>query len=126
VERERRAIGLLNDALEQQLRKRIPESSLRALQVALDELLTNVIMHAEHATGPIEVAVRRGPEALATRISYLALAFDPTVWKPAKRSRTLAAARVGGSGIVLVRALIDDFTYAYADGLNVLTLRQRC
>jgi len=78
VERDRSAIGRFNDSLERELRDAIPQIALRALQVALDELLTNVVMHARQAAGPIEVAVSRSPETLDTQISYLADGFDPT------------------------------------------------
>jgi len=82
VERDRSAIGRFNDSLERELRDAIPQIALRALQVALDELLTNVVMHARQAAGPIEVAVSRSPETLDTQISYLADGFDPTAWQP--------------------------------------------
>jgi anti-sigma regulatory factor (Ser/Thr protein kinase) len=126
IERERAAVGQLNDAIEQTLHAQIPESALRALQVALDELLTNVIMHAEQAAGPIEVEIAQAQNSLETTITYIAKEFDPTEWKAATSSAGVATARIGGLGIVLVRSLMDDFRYAYADGRNVVRLRKRC
>jgi anti-sigma regulatory factor (Ser/Thr protein kinase) len=126
IERERAAVGKLNDAIGQTLRAQIPESALRALQVALDELLTNVIMHAEQAAGPIEIEITQAQNSLDTTISYVAKEFDPTVWKPAAGSASVATARIGGLGIVLVRSLMDDFRYAYADGRNIVSLSKRC
>lgn len=126
VERDRAAIGRLSDSLEVELIDAVPQTALRALQVALDELLTNVIMHARQAAGPIDVAVSRGPEALDTRISYLADEFDPTGWQPVDLDAGVATARIGGRGILLVRALMDDFRYRYDDGYNVVMLSKRC
>jgi len=126
VERERAAVGRLNDALEQALPAHVPEAVLRALQVALDELLTNVIMHAQQATGAIEVAVSRMPDVLDTRISYCADAFDPTAWRAPVASTSVASARIGGLGIELVRLLMDEFRHDYNDGRNVIVLRKRC
>src|SRR5512141_772388 len=82
VERDRAAIGRFSDSLELELSDSIPQIVLRALQVALDELLTNVVMHARQAAGPIDVAVSRGPDVLDTQVRYLADAFDPTAWTP--------------------------------------------
>ena len=125
VERQRSAVGKLHDSLEEKLLSQVPEPALRALQVALDELLTNVIMHAEQAAGPIEVEIARAGDALDTRISYLADEFDPTSWSPPQRGTSVATARIGGLGIELVRLLMDEFRHEYADGCNVLTLRKR-
>lgn len=126
VERDRAAIGRLSDSLEVELIDAVPQTALRALQVALDELLTNVIMHARQAAGPIDVAVSRGPDALDTQISYLADEFDPTGWQPVGLDAGVATARIGGRGILLVRALMDDFRYRYDDGYNVVMLSKRC
>ena len=125
VDRDRAAIGRFQDALERKLGADIPQSALRALQIALDELLTNVIMHAERATGPIEVAISLHAAALETRLSYLADAFDPTTWESPPLDTSVATARIGGCGIQLVRALMDDFAYRYEDGWNVVSLRKR-
>jgi anti-sigma regulatory factor (Ser/Thr protein kinase) len=126
VERQRGAVGRLHDSIEEKLPGHVPEAAMRALQVALDELLTNVIMHAEQAAGPIEVEIARAPAALDTRISYLADEFDPTSWNPPERGTSVETARIGGLGIELVRLLMDEFQHEYADGCNVLTLRKRC
>jgi len=59
IDRDRSAIGRLNDRLEQQLSPSVPEAALRAVQVSLDELLTNVLMHAQNASGPIDFKLAR-------------------------------------------------------------------
>ena len=125
VERQRGAIGRLHDSVEESLRSQTPDEALHALQVALDELLTNVIMHAEQAAGPIEVEITRRSDALDARISYLADEFDPTSWRSPQRGMSVETARIGGLGIELVRLLMDEFRHQYADGCNVLMLRKR-
>lgn len=126
VARERAAIARFNDTVERELLAQVPQAALRALQVALDELLTNVVLHADQAAGPIEVEIARERDVLATTISYIAEAFDPTAWQPDARARSIASAPIGGLGIQLVRSLMDDFRYAYSDGRNVVSLRKRC
>lgn len=126
VERERGSIGRLNDRLEQKLLPSVPDTVLRPLQVALDELLTNVIMHAQQASGPIELQLARSAGALDVTISYLADPFDPTVWRSQSGGDSIQTSQVGGLGIPLVRALMDDFRHEYVDGRNVVHLRKRC
>jgi anti-sigma regulatory factor (Ser/Thr protein kinase) len=126
VERDRVAIGRFNDALERNLQDLVPMAALRALQIAFDELLTNVLMHAEQAAGPVEVAVERLAGTVEASISYLATEFDPTTWQPPQHDGHVAGARIGGQGIVLVRGLMDAFVYRYDDGYNVIRLSKRC
>jgi len=126
IERERGAVGKLNDRLEVTLRPSVPETVVRALQVALDELLTNVIMHSRQASGPIELRLARSARSLDAEISYFADEFDPTRVKEAPRATTIEDSKIGGLGVPLVRALMDEFTYEYADGRNVVRLRKKC
>ena len=126
IERERGAIARFNDTVEALLQAQVPEAALRALQIAIDELLTNVVMHAAQAAGPIEVEIAREPDALATTISYIADQFDPTAWQPLPQELSIAGTRVGGLGIQLVRSLMDGFAYRYDAGFNIVTLRKRC
>ncbi len=126
IDRDRASIGKLNDRLEQQLQPSVPEPALRALQVVLDELLTNVVMHADGASGPIDLKLSRSVGALDATISYFADPFDPTTWQPEASPKTIQHAKIGGLGIPLVRALMDDFRHEYADGRNVLHLKKRC
>lgn len=129
VERDRAAIGRFNDRLEKTLLPSVPESALRAVQIAVDELLTNVLMHAHQASGTIEVQLSRSRGAIDATIGYLAEPFDPTACKPAPADPGISidTARIGGHGIPLVRSLMDEFRYEYTDdGRNVVHLRKKC
>jgi len=126
VARDRGAVARFNDAVERELLPQVPHNAVRAMQIALDELLTNVIMHADQAAGPIEVEIARERDAVATTIRYIAAAFDPTTWTPVRHAASVTASPVGGRGIELVRALMDEFVYGYEDGYNVVSVRKRC
>lgn len=126
VERERSAIGRFSDEVQRRLQTEMPEKVVHDMLVALDELMTNVVMHAEQAAGPIEVELRYDMRAVQARISYLAVEFDPTTWRAPEVGATIAASRIGGLGIKLVRTLLDEFRYEYVDGRNVLILVKRC
>lgn len=126
VDRDRAAIGRLNDRLEQHLHPSVPEPALRALQVSLDELLTNVVMHAYGASGPIDLKLSRSVGSLDATISYFADPFDPTVWESQPPAKSIEKAQMGGMGIPLVRALMDEFRHEYLDGRNILHVKKRC
>jgi anti-sigma regulatory factor (Ser/Thr protein kinase) len=129
VERDRAAIGRFNDRLEKTLLPSVPETALRAMQIAVDELLTNVLMHAQQASGAIDVQFARSSGAIDATISYFAERFDPTTWQApvTARQTSIADSQIGGHGIPLVRSLMDAFGYEYSeDGRNILHLRKKC
>ncbi|HEY7871579.1 MAG TPA: ATP-binding protein [Rudaea sp.] len=126
VERDRAAIGRFNERMEKTLLPSVPESALRALQISVDELLTNVLMHAQQVSGTIDLQLARSPGAVDATIEYFAEAFDPTTWQAPPDGDSIDTARIGGHGIPLVRQLLDDFRYEHVDGRNILHLRKKC
>jgi len=126
VERERAAIGRFNDEVLARLGGKVPQQAVHDLMVVFDELLTNVVMHAEQAAGPIEVELNRGRSVVGATIRYLAVEFDPTTWRAGPAGMTVATSRIGGLGIQLVRRLMDDFRYEYIDGHNIVIVAKRC
>ncbi|MEZ5461462.1 ATP-binding protein [Dokdonella sp.] len=124
VARERAAIGQFADALEVDLAAAdIAESVRQSLATVLDELLANVVMHAQAARGPVHVHVRRRNDELIVRLRYCASAFDPTAIAAAQLPASIAAATPGGVGIAMVRAMTREFAYRYRRGENHLRVR---
>lgn len=126
VERDRAAIGRFNERMEKTLLPSVPETALRAMQISVDELLTNVLMHAQQATGTIDLQLARSAGAVDATIEYFAEPFDPTTWQAPPDGDSIDTARIGGRGIPLVRHLMDEFRYEHVDGRNILHLRKRC
>ena len=126
VERDRAAIGRFNERMEKTLLPSVPETALRALQISVDELLTNVLMHAQQVSGTIDLQLARSPGAVDATIEYFAEPFDPTTWQAPPDGDSIDTVRIGGHGIPLVRHLMDDFRYEHVDGRNILHLRKKC
>ena len=96
------------------------------LLVVLDEVLSNVVNHglagAMEGEREIRLAVRLRPETVELDVVDDGPAFDPTTVAPA----TLAAdRRVGGAGLLFVRALMDEVRFIRHEDRNCLTLRKR-
>lgn len=98
---------------------------IAALQVALDEVLNNILIHgyADLETHKIEVRVTADASAVTLEFIDDGIPFDPTQHEavPAGDSDTV---RPGGLGLVFVRRLINDMTYERVDDRNHLTLRK--
>lgn len=124
VGRDRSAIGRMADRVDADLSAAgIGESARMGLATVLDELLANVLMHAQAARGPVHVRVRSCRGEVVARIRYAAAAFDPTTRDAPEMPRSIADARSGGVGIAMVRALTREFAWRHARGINHLRVR---
>lgn len=120
----RTEIGAVNDALERAvLAGNVPEPAMRAMQIALDELLTNAITHGEVTLDdPMQVDLIVGASALRSVVSYGGRPFDPTQTEAPDVDAGLHERGTGGLGLHLVKSMMDEFTYAFEEGRNVIRL----
>jgi anti-sigma regulatory factor (Ser/Thr protein kinase) len=113
------------------IEKRLPPGyasldTLRAFQVAFDELLTNVVAHTtEFPDDPIEVLLKREPERILAVIRYRGAPFDPTQQPPPNVDAQLHERPIGGLGVHLVRTMMHEFRHTYIAGFNELTLYRK-
>jgi serine/threonine-protein kinase RsbW len=124
VARERVAISEFCGTLEKRLpRDYAGPDTLHAFQVAFDELLTNVVMHADGPDAtPIEILLKRDAQQVTAVLRYRADAFDPTVRDAPDTDAPLTERGIGGLGVHLVRNLMQRFDHRYVDGWNEITL----
>lgn len=98
------------------------------LVLAVDEAVTNIIMHGCPDGGcAIELEVQGDPDACIIRIRDNARLFDPTaILEPNLDISPLERDAPGGFGIYLFKHLVDQSSYRTTpDGRNELTLLKR-
>ncbi|HLU14349.1 MAG TPA: ATP-binding protein [Burkholderiaceae bacterium] len=99
-----------------------PQRTVFALQLCLDEALTNTVMHGfANAAIPsprIALSLHADNQVLALDITDNGPAFDPTRRQPADLATSLDKATPGGHGIRLMQHYLHDFQYTYANGEN--------
>ncbi len=97
------------------------------LQVALEEVASNVIKHGfrDGATHTFTVALSADADCVTAVVTDDAPAFDPLARAEVDIALPLEARPIGGLGIHLVRHLMDDVAYERRGARNVLTLRRR-
>ncbi len=98
------------------------------LLLAVDEAVTNIIMHGCPQGGcTIELEVQGKPDACIIRIRDDANLFDPTaVQDPNLDLSPLERDAPGGFGVYLFKHLVDQTSYSTTpDGRNELTLLKR-
>lgn len=102
----------------------LPMGAAAKLGLMLDELLTNVAMHAYgNQGGPVSVQVDfLAPDMLQAVIRDQGPAFDPTGMPEPDLALALEDRKVGGLGVHFVRRLAQRFSYRRDGDCNELTL----
>lgn len=107
-------------------RHAIAEDDVQGLDVAIDEILSNVVAYAFKDGNAHEIFVTTTAEAqrLVIEISDDGAPFDPLSLPPPDLSDDIESRQVGGLGMHFVRCLLDDVGYQRLNGWNVLTLQK--
>ena len=99
------------------------------VDVAIDELFSNIAHYAYHPdTGPATVMVEVEEDPLCVVITFVdhGVPFDPLAEERPDVSHLPKAERpIGGLGLFMVKKTMDDISYTYRDGQNILTIRKR-
>ena len=98
----------------------LPGETLRQVELAAEELVTNVIAHNAGAADPIEVELTVGGGRFTLRVSDGGAPFDPLAHPDADVHAPIEERKVGGLGLMLVRRLMDEVQYERRDGRNVI------
>jgi len=104
----------------------VGDSLLAALNLAIEEALTNVIMYAypKGSYGCIELRVGCESRELTFTLMDSGVAFDPTAAPEADITLSVQERSIGGLGIHLVRQIMDKVSYERKDGNNILTMKK--
>lgn len=97
------------------------------VDVALDEILSNVAKFAyAPGEGPVTVSasVTRNPPSITITIADEGEPFNPLMAPEPDTTLPLEKRKVGGLGIMLVRKMMDEVSYARKGRHNLLTFRK--
>ncbi len=103
---------------------KISKEIQQKFQVALDEMLNNVVSNAYQDDGVhiIEIKVELANKQLSVEIADDGIPFDPTQVLTPDTSLSVEDREIGGLGIHMVRNLMDEFRYQRKDNKNFVTL----
>ena len=99
------------------------------VNVAVDEIFGNIARYAYNpATGPATVCVDVDEDPLSVIISFIdrGVPYDPLSSEFVDTTHLSAKERpIGGLGLFMVKKTMDDISYRYQDGQNILTIRKK-
>jgi anti-sigma regulatory factor (Ser/Thr protein kinase) len=100
-----------------------PSSTAFAVQLCLEESISNVIRHGGLAAGEtVRVALRQDADGIVIEITDRGAPFDPLGAAEPPPQLSLETATVGGRGIALMRKFCPDMTYRRTGDTNQLRL----
>ena len=99
--------------------------TLMQIRLAVEEIFVNLSSYAyDPSVGPAEVRCEVLEDPMRVIIQFLdgGKPFDPLAKEDADTSEEALMSRIGGLGILLVKETMDDVSYEYKDGQNILTI----
>ena len=122
-------IAAVTDFVNEQLEANAcPMKAMMQIDVAIDELFGNIAHYAyAPGTGEATVRVEIQQEPREAVITFLdrGTPFDPLNADTPDITQSAESRPVGGLGIFLVRKTMDDVSYTYQNGQNMLSIRKR-
>lgn len=104
-----------------------PPESQAQIDIAIDELFSNIAYYAYNPeTGPATVRVEVMEEPLSVEITFIdsGVAYNPLAKDDPDLSLSADEREIGGLGIFIVKNSMDDVAYEYKDGKNILRIRK--
>ena len=104
--------------------KQIPAAPVYKIDLALEEMLTNVIKYSydDENRHEIEVSLQLDNERILLEMRDDGHEFDPLATPDANLSDEISERQVGGMGIHLTRSMVDAISYSRKDNHNIVTI----
>ena len=119
------------DRLREEIVKFVQENSLSedilfALDLCIEELITNVIFYGyeDQNRHEIEVSLSLANRLLTLQIKDDGREFDPTLMPEPDLDVPLEERKIGGLGIHLVRNYMNSMEYKREAGFNIITVKK--
>lgn len=128
VEATVESIPVITEFVDEQLAQyNCPMKAQAQIDIAIDELFSNIVHYAYHpGTGPATVRVEVLQEPLAVVITFIdqGVPYDPLAKEDPDVTLSAQDRQIGGLGIYIVKKNMNEITYEYKDGKNILKIRK--
>ena len=104
-----------------------PMKARMQIDIAIDELFGNIAHYAYHPeVGSATVRVEVLEEPLSVIITFIdgGVPYDPLTAADPDTTRPAEERTAGGLGIFMVKKSMDEITYRYENGRNILSIRK--
>ena len=104
-----------------------PMKAQMQIDIAIDEIFSNIAHYAYNPEiGQATVRVEVLEDPLAVTITFIdnGVPYDPLAKADPDTTLSAEEREIGGLGIYMVKKSMDDITYEYKDGQNILTIKK--
>lgn len=104
-----------------------PMRAQMQIDIAIDELFGNIARYAYAPdTGEATVRVEVTESPLAVIITFIdnGVPYDPLAKEDPDTTLSAEERQIGGLGIYMVKKSMDEITYRYQDGKNILMIKK--
>ena len=104
-----------------------PVKAQMQIGVAVEEIFVNIANYAyrpEHGTARVRVEVSGDPVSVTITFVDHGIPYDPLAKEDPDVTLSADQRDIGGLGIFMTKNLMDDVSYEYKDGQNILTLKK--
>lgn len=104
-----------------------PMKILMQIDLAVEEIFVNIANYAySPQEGPATVRVQTDSEKSTVDITFIdhGVPYDPLAKQDPDVTLSAEQRAIGGLGIFMVKKSMDDVTYEYRDGHNILTIKK--
>ena len=104
-----------------------PMKAQMQIDIAIDELFGNIAHYAynpEIGKATVRVEVIKDPLAVTITFIDNGVPYDPLAKADPDTTRSAEEREIGGLGIYMVKKSMDDITYEYKDGQNILAIKK--
>ena len=104
-----------------------PMKAQMQIDIAIDELFGNIAHYAynpEVGSATVRVEVTEDPLAVVITFIDNGVPYNPLEKEDPDTSLSAEDRQIGGLGIFMVKKSMDDITYEYKDGQNILKIKK--
>lgn len=105
-----------------------PMKAQMQIDIAIDELFSNIARYAYNPDiGSATVRVDVTEEPMSVRITFIdkGVPYDPLAKADPDVTLSAEEREIGGLGIYMVKKSMDEITYEYKNGQNILTIKKK-
>ena len=104
-----------------------PQKAKNQIDLAVEEIFINIASYAyapEKGKAVVRVEVSEDPVSVLITFVDHGIPYDPLAKEDPDIRLSADEREIGGLGIFMTKKIMDDVTYAYKDGQNILTLKK--
>ena len=124
IENVDKVTEFVNEVLEE---KESPLKVQMQLDVAIDEIFGNIAYYAYgkgSGNATIQIEMEDNPPKITLTFIDQGIPYNPLESKDPDITLDIEDREIGGLGIFLVKKTMDELSYEYVDGQNILTMKK--